>query len=51
MNDKEYKEWEDKVEKVKKLNNGLIFDFEEWLKSKNLKGKTINKHTDNIDFT
>ena len=52
MNDKEreYKEWQVAVEKTKTQNAVLLFDFEEWLKSKNLKPKTIKKHIHNIDF-
>ncbi len=50
MNDKEYKEWEDKIEKIKKHNNNLLSDFEKWLKSKDLKPKTIKNHIDNVEF-
>ena len=50
MNDKEYKEWEDEIEKIKKHNNNLLSDFEEWLKSKDLKPKTIRNHIDNVEF-
>ena len=50
MNDKEYKEWEDEIEKIEKHNNNLLSDFEEWLKSKDLKPKTIRNHIDNVEF-
>jgi len=50
MNDKEYKEWEDEIEKIKKHNNNLLSDFEEWLKNKDLKPKTIRNHIDNVEF-
>ncbi|HHE37746.1 MAG TPA: recombinase [Candidatus Cloacimonetes bacterium] len=50
MNDKEYKEWEAKVEKIEKENKLLLSDFEEWLKTKKLKSKTIKNHLLNIDF-
>ena len=50
MNDKEYREWETKVEATRKINNLLLSDFEKWLKSKNLKAKTLKNHHSNIDF-
>jgi len=50
MNDKEFKEWELQVEIVKKNNNKLLFEFEEYLKVKSLKAKTINNHVFNIEL-
>ncbi|MBC8384592.1 MAG: recombinase [Candidatus Cloacimonetes bacterium] len=50
MNDKEYNKWEAKVEKIEKDNKSLLVDFEKWLKSKNLKPKTIKNHLLNIEF-
>ena len=50
MNDKEYEEWEQQVEKTKKHNNKLLAEFEKYLKKKSLKSKTIKNHIDNIKF-
>ena len=50
MEDKEYKEWESKIEKAKKYNNKLLIEFEKWLKKKSLKPNTIKNHINNIDF-
>jgi len=50
MEDKEYKEWENQIEKVKKHNNKLLIEFEKWLKKKSLKINTIKDHIVNIEF-
>lgn len=50
MSDKEYKEWEMKVEETEKENNLLLADFEEWLKNKKLKPKIIKNHFANIEL-
>jgi len=50
MEDKEYKQWERQVEKVKKHNEQLLIEFQQWLKKQSLKPKTINNHVDNMRF-
>ena len=50
MTDESYKDWEKSIENSKNFNNGLLQDFEKWLKDKNLKPKTISSHVGNIDF-
>lgn len=50
MNDEEYKEWEENVEKAEKKNEKILSDFEKWLKNKDLRPKTIKNHRGNIDF-
>lgn len=50
MEDKKYKEWESKIEKIKKHNNKLLIEFNKWLNKKPLKPKTIKNHIDNIEF-
>lgn len=50
MNDKEYKDWEKKVEEAQMHNNELIGEFEKYLKTKSLKPKTIRNHIFNIEF-
>jgi len=50
MNDKEYEEWEQQVEKAEKHNNKLLTEFEKYLKKKSLKSKTIKNHIYNIEF-
>ncbi len=50
MNDKEFKEWENQVEITKENNNKLLIGFEEWLKRKSLKPKTVKNHIFNIKF-
>ncbi len=50
MNDKEYKEWERQTEETKSHNNKLLIDFENHLKTKSLKLKTIKNHIGNVEF-
>lgn len=50
MNDKEYQDWEKKIDKAKQDNNSLLSGFEKWLETKALKPKTIDNHLRNIDF-
>lgn len=46
----DYEKYEADCEKIRKANNKLLSQFEAWLKTARLKGKTINKHVNNIDF-
>ncbi len=50
MNDKEYRDWERQVEKVKINNNKLLVEFSNYLQSKSLKSKTIKNHINNMEF-
>ena len=50
MKDKELEDWEKEIKAIRAENKILIDEFEIWLKGKNLKSKTINSHTSNIDF-
>ncbi len=50
MNEKEYKDWESEIEKVKNHNHKLLIEFKKWLKKKSLKTNTIKNHIDNIEF-
>ena len=50
MNDKEYRDWERQVEKVKINNNKLLVKFSNYLQSKSLKSKTIKNHINNMEF-
>lgn len=44
------KDLEKKIEENKKRNKKFMKEFEEYLKEKNLKDKTIKKHLSNIDL-
>ena len=44
------KELEKKIEENKKRNKKFMKEFEEYLKEKNLKDKTIKKHLSNVDL-
>ncbi len=46
----EYEKYIAACEKIKKINYDLLNEFENWLKTKKLRDKTINGHIDNIDF-
>jgi hypothetical protein len=46
----DYKKWEDDCEKIRKNNKKLINIFSRWLADNGLKQKTINVHTNNVDF-
>ena len=46
----EYKKYEADCKNIKKANEGLLTDFEAWLKSSGLSDKTINNHLSNIEF-
>ena len=44
------KDLEKKIEENKKRNKKFMKEFEEYLKEKNLKDKTIKKHLSNVDY-
>ena len=44
------KDLEKKIEENKKRNKNFMKEFEEYLKEKNLKDKTIKKHLSNVDL-
>ena len=44
------KDLEKKIEENKKRNKKVMKEFEEYLKEKNLKDKTIKKHLSNVDL-
>ena len=44
------KDLEKKIEENKKRNKKFMKEFEEYLKEKNLKDKTIKKHLSNVDL-
>lgn len=44
------KDLEKKIEENKKRNRKFMKEFEEYLKEKNLKDKTIKKHLSNVDL-
>ena len=44
------KDLEKKIEENKKRNKKIMKEFEEYLKEKNLKDKTIKKHLSNVDL-
>lgn len=46
----DYEEWEKECERIREENEKILDNFEEWLRKKNLKDKTIDKHISNIDF-
>lgn len=46
----EYEKWEKDCKKIKKHNNKLLEDFEEWLQKTGIKSKTINKHYSNVEL-
>lgn len=46
----DYEKYEENCEKIKKNNQLLLNNFEIWLKTSGLTKKTINKHSQNIDF-
>ena len=46
----DYEKYEEECEKIKKVNERLLNEFEAWLKASGLSVKTINNHVSNIDF-
>jgi site-specific recombinase XerD len=49
MDDKEYLDWDKKVEKIQGQNNKLLGEFKKWLENKSLKPKTVYNHVINIE--
>lgn len=50
MDDKAYKEWELKCDKVREANSKLLDEFKDYLVSKSLSPKTIKRHVSNMEF-
>ena len=50
MQDKDFIEWEEGVEKIKQSNSQLLAEFKTWLENKNLTAKTVKIHVGNVDF-
>lgn len=46
----EYKQYEEKCKRIRKVNEGLLIDFEVSLKSSGLSKSTIDKHIYNVSF-
>ncbi|MBC8183369.1 recombinase [candidate division KSB1 bacterium] len=46
----DYEKYEKECEKIRKSNEKLLNQFEDWLAKKEIKQTTINKHAENIDF-
>jgi len=46
----DYDKYEKECKKMRKSNEKLLDQFEEWLAKKELTQNTINKHLENIDF-
>lgn len=46
----DYEKWEKDCNVIKKQNEKLIQEFEEWLKKEGLAKSTIKKHIFNVDF-
>ena len=47
---KSYEQYEKECKKIRKENEALLSAFETWLSSKNLTGKTIDRHLSNVEF-
>lgn len=46
----DYDKYEEDCNKIRKDNERLLSEFEEWLKTSGLSEKTIDNHLSNIDF-
>lgn len=46
----DYGKYEENCEKIRKSNQLLLNEFETWLETSGLTKKTINNHSNNIDF-
>ena len=46
----DYEKYERECNRIREENIKLLKDFAQWLKSANLKDKTIKQHLENIDF-
>ena len=45
-----YAQYEADCKEIRQANDGLVAEFETWLRSSGLSDKTINNHLSNIDF-
>jgi len=45
-----FETYDDDCEKIRKHNDKLLEDFQNWLKASGLKDKTIKNHINNVDF-
>ena len=46
----DYEQYEVDCEKIRKINEKILQDFEAWLKASKLKENTISNHIENVDF-
>ena len=46
----DYEQYEIECKRIRKSNEGLLDEFETWLRRSNLSDRTVSKHIDNIDF-
>jgi hypothetical protein len=46
----DYEQYEIECERIRESNGKLLDDFAIWLQQSGLSSKTIDKHTENIDF-
>ena len=46
----DYEKYEEDCKNIRKSNEHLLKEFDDWLKLSGLSEKTINNHTSNIDF-
>ncbi len=46
----DYEKYERECNRIREENKKLLHDFTQWLRSANLKDKTIRQHLENIDF-
>ncbi|MCP4542889.1 MAG: recombinase [Chloroflexi bacterium] len=46
----DYEQYEIDCERIRESNGKLLEDFAAWLKQSGISSKTINKHTENVDF-
>lgn len=46
----DFEKYEKDCQKIRKANDGLLNEFEVWLKSSGISKKTTNQHVSNIDF-
>jgi len=46
----DFEKYEKDCQKIRKANDGLLNEFEVWLKSSGISKKTTNQHLSNIDF-
>ena len=46
----DYEKYEQECNRIREENKKLLNDFAQWLKSANLKDKTIRQHLENVEF-